>query len=37
VPPLVPCHRIVRSDASLGGYYYGLAMKHWLLAHEGAT
>ena len=22
-------------DGSLGGYYYGLDVKHWLLAHEG--
>jgi methylated-DNA-[protein]-cysteine S-methyltransferase len=36
VPLLVPCHRVVRSDASLGSYYYGLPMKHWLLLHEGA-
>ena len=37
VAPFVPCHRIVRSDGSLGGYYYGLDAKRWLLAHEGAT
>ena len=34
VAPFVPCHRVVRSDGSLGGYYYGLAVKEWLLAHE---
>lgn len=34
VAPFVPCHRVVRSDGSLGGYYYGLAVKRWLLAHE---
>lgn len=34
VAPFVPCHRVVRSDGSLGGYYYGLAVKQWLLAHE---
>jgi methylated-DNA-[protein]-cysteine S-methyltransferase len=37
VPLVVPCHRVVRSDASLGGYYYGLPVKRWLLAHEGAA
>jgi methylated-DNA-[protein]-cysteine S-methyltransferase len=37
VPVIVPCHRIVRSDGSLGGYYYGLTIKRWLLAHEGAA
>ena len=32
--PFVPCHRVVRSDGSLGGYGYGLPVKKWLLAHE---
>jgi methylated-DNA-[protein]-cysteine S-methyltransferase len=36
VPIVVPCHRIVRSDGSLGGYGGGLAIKEWLLEHEGA-
>jgi methylated-DNA-[protein]-cysteine S-methyltransferase len=30
----VPCHRIVRSNGSLGGYYYGLDTKRRLLEHE---
>jgi O6-methylguanine-DNA--protein-cysteine methyltransferase len=34
---VVPCHRALRSDGSLGGYYYGLARKEWLLRHEGAA
>ena len=34
VAPIVPCHRAVRSDGSLGGYYYGLELKEWLLDHE---
>ena len=34
VAPLVPCHRVVRTDGSLGGYYWGLERKRWLLAHE---
>ncbi len=34
VAPMVPCHRALRSDGSLGGYYYGLDVKRWLLAHE---
>ncbi|MGK5728004.1 methylated-DNA--[protein]-cysteine S-methyltransferase [Streptomyces sp. URMC 124] len=34
VPLVVPCHRIRRSDGTLGGYYYGLAVKRWLLDHE---
>lgn len=35
IAPIVPCHRIVRSDGSLGGYGYGLGTKRWLLRHEG--
>jgi methylated-DNA-[protein]-cysteine S-methyltransferase len=31
----VPCHRIVRTDGSLGGYRYGLDIKRWLRSHEG--
>ncbi|NKY48964.1 methylated-DNA--[protein]-cysteine S-methyltransferase [Nocardia vermiculata] len=30
----VPCHRILRTDGSLGGFRWGLACKRWLLAHE---
>ena len=37
IAPIVPCHRIVRSDGTLGGYGYGLDTKRWLLAHEGAA
>lgn len=36
VAPFVPCHRILRTDGSLGGYAYGLPVKAALLAHEGA-
>lgn len=36
IAPVVPCHRALRSDGSLGGYYYGLDRKAWLLRHEGA-
>jgi methylated-DNA-[protein]-cysteine S-methyltransferase len=32
---IVPCHRIVRSDGSLGGYGGGLHVKEYLLKHEG--
>jgi methylated-DNA-[protein]-cysteine S-methyltransferase len=37
VAPIVPCHRALRSDGTLGGYYYGLDVKRWLLAHEAAN
>lgn len=33
----VPCHRVVRSDGTLGGYGGGIERKAWLLALEGAT
>lgn len=36
IAPVIPCHRIVGSDGSLHGYYYGLRCKEWLLAHERA-
>jgi methylated-DNA-[protein]-cysteine S-methyltransferase len=34
VAPFVPCHRVVRAGGGLGGYYYGLGVKRWLLDHE---
>jgi methylated-DNA-[protein]-cysteine S-methyltransferase len=34
---VVPCHRVVASDGTLGGYAGGLARKQWLLAHEGVA
>lgn len=30
----VPCHRVLRSDGSLGGFRWGLPVKRWLLSHE---
>lgn len=35
VPFLIPCHRVVRSDLSLGGYAFGPDLKRRLLAAEG--
>jgi len=34
-PIIVPCHRAVRSDRTLGGFQGGLPMKRALLAAEG--
>ncbi len=34
VAVLIPCHRVVRSDGSLGGYAYGLEIKQALLERE---
>lgn len=31
---LIPCHRALRSDGGLGGYYWGLAIKRALLQME---
>jgi methylated-DNA-[protein]-cysteine S-methyltransferase len=31
---IVPCHRVVRADGSIGGYGGGVARKQWLLTHE---
>ncbi len=36
MPFVVPCHRVVASDGSLGGYGAGLALKEALLRLEGA-
>jgi AraC family transcriptional regulator of adaptative response/methylated-DNA-[protein]-cysteine methyltransferase len=35
VAVLIPCHRVVRTDGSLGGYAYGLERKAKLLEREG--
>jgi methylated-DNA-[protein]-cysteine S-methyltransferase len=34
-PIIIPCHRAVRSDGSIGGYQGGALMKRALLAMEG--
>ena len=41
IPVIVPCHRIVAANGCLGGFMGGklenpLAIKQWLLKHEGA-
>ena len=33
---LIPCHRVIAADGTLGGYAYGLAIKAELLRREGA-
>lgn len=32
---VVPCHRVIRSDLSQGGYFYGTEIKRSLLEAEG--
>ncbi|MFS8148526.1 methylated-DNA--[protein]-cysteine S-methyltransferase [Rhizobium sp. BR 249] len=34
---VVPCHRVIGSDASLTGYGSGLPRKRWLLDHESGV
>jgi AraC family transcriptional regulator of adaptative response/methylated-DNA-[protein]-cysteine methyltransferase len=34
---VIPCHRVVREDHSLGGYRWGLERKRKILEHEGAA
>ena len=34
VPIIIPCHRVVRSDGTLGGYTSGLDVKKALIEHE---
>ena len=36
VAVLIPCHRVIRTDGTLGGYAYGLERKAKLLEREGA-
>lgn len=31
---IIPCHRVIASDGSLGGYGGGLSAKKWLIEHE---
>jgi O-6-methylguanine DNA methyltransferase len=35
IPLLVPCHRVVRSDGTIGGYRFGGRAKRMLLHSEG--
>lgn len=33
----VPCHRVLRTDGTLGGFRWGLPVKRWLLDHEASV
>lgn len=37
VPVVIPCHRVLAGDGSLGGFSGGLHNKRWLLSHERAA
>jgi methylated-DNA-[protein]-cysteine S-methyltransferase len=34
---VVPCHRVIAADGTLGGYGGGLDRKEWLISHEAAV
>ncbi len=34
-PVIVPCHRVVKSDGTIGGYAYGENIKKNMLTKEG--
>ncbi len=34
VPPIIPCHRVIRTDGKLGGFSSGIPLKKWLLKLE---
>ncbi len=34
-PVIIPCHRVVKSDGTVGGYAYGTKIKKHMLVEEG--
>ena len=34
-PVIIPCHRVVKSDGTIGGYAYGADIKKSMLMKEG--
>ncbi len=34
-PVIIPCHRVVKSDGTIGGYAYGADIKKNMLTKEG--
>ena len=34
-PIIIPCHRVVKSDGTVGGYAYGIEIKKHMLEKEG--
>ncbi len=37
VPPIIPCHRVIRTDGNLGGFSSGISLKKWLLKLEKSS
>lgn len=36
-PVIIPCHRVVKSDGKIGGYFYGDKVKTKMLTDEGVV
>lgn len=36
LPIIIPCHRVIGANGALTGFGGGIAVKRWLLRHEGA-
>ncbi len=34
-PVVIPCHRVVKSDGKMGGFFYGENVKKKMLSNEG--
>lgn len=34
IPIIIPCHRVINKNKTLGGYAFGPQVKQWLLTHE---
>jgi len=34
-PVIIPCHRVVKSDGTVGGFAYGIEIKKHMLLKEG--
>ncbi len=37
VPPIIPCHRVIRTDGKLGGFSSGISLKKLLLKLEKSS
>lgn len=35
IAPIIPCHRVIKSNGEIGNYGFGISLKQQLLAHEG--
>lgn len=35
IAPIIPCHRVIKSNGEIGNYGFGISLKQQLLLHEG--